>query len=106
MNSASQKDQTIWTDAAYPDAVRIIDQRDALEIARQQRQPLLEQGIDQPVLVPKMVVDRRRAVAATIDQLPYRKTPVARFQEQLLGGVEDHPTSLGPTLAAALFGGM
>ena len=28
MNSASQKDQTIWTDAAYPDAVRIIDQRE------------------------------------------------------------------------------
>jgi hypothetical protein len=46
-------------------------------------------GVDQPLLVPEVVVDGRRRVAAAVGEPPHREALEAVLHQQRLGGIED-----------------
>ena len=85
---------------------RIVRDRHAPQLPDQPLETFLQQRVDQRRLVAKVVVDRRRGVAAALREPAHRESLETALDEQLLGGVQDRAPGIGAVPASSLCGGL
>ena len=85
------------------DGVRMVS--DPPQTRHQTREACFDDGVEQPRLVPKIVIDGGRCVTAAVGEPTHREPLVPAFHENRLGGCQNGAARVIALLLAAALGG-